>query len=126
MSHQSGDTQPSVAVLTRDLFFGMRIRSVLKQLGYAALLKKTETEFAEATGNTGCALGLIDFNGEVNWDAISPAIEARPDLAVIAFGAHTDTEAFRMARKARVTRVISNGAFSQQLPDLVERYAQRR
>ncbi len=126
MSDQPDNVRLSVAILTRDLFFGMRIRNALKQLGYVTLLTKSEAEFAEAMTRTACALGIIDFNGEVAWDTITRAIDVRPDVAVIAFGAHTDTEAFRRAREAGVTRAISNSAFSQQLPDLVERYAQQR
>lgn len=125
MTEQSNQREATVAVLTRDLFFGMRIRNALRQLGYVTLLKKSEAEFAEAMDAPECALGFVDFNAEVDWDTIGKIVEAQPDIAVIAFGPHTDTDAFRQARETGVTRVVSNGAFSKQLADLVERYTKR-
>ncbi len=117
--------EPRVLVLTRDLFFGMRIRNALRQLGYRTDIRKTEADFAEPTSGSPAALALVDFNGDVDWTVIQRVVSADPELPVIAFGAHTDTDAFRRARESGVTRVISNGAFSQQLPDLIERYARR-
>jgi hypothetical protein len=114
-----------VLVLTRDLFFGMRIRNALRQLGYHTDIRKTEEDFEAAALDSAAALAFVDFNAEVDWSSIERIVAADPGLAVIAFGAHTDVDAFRRAREAGVTRVISNGAFSQQLPELVERYARR-
>ena len=114
---------PRVAVLSRDLFFGMRIRNALKQMGYTTLLKKTEAELDSELSGEPAALVLIDFNNEVDWVTIAETIAAHSDVPVIAFGSHTDTESFRAARQAGASRVISNGAFTQQLPDLVEKYA---
>jgi hypothetical protein len=111
-----------VAVLSRDLFFGMRIRNALRQMGYATVLAKTEADFTGALDDATVVLGLVDFNAPVDWPSLSPTMAAE-HVPVIAFGPHTDTDGFRRAREAGVTRVISNGAFSQQLPDLVTRYA---
>ncbi|HEX6313200.1 MAG TPA: hypothetical protein VFZ73_00010 [Gemmatimonadaceae bacterium] len=112
-------------MLTRDLFFGMRIRNALQQMGYRTEIKKTETDFEAAASAGPAALALIDFNGEVDWAWIERTLSSNPGLPIIAFGAHTDTQAFQRARAAGVTRVISNSAFSQQLPDLVKRYARQ-
>lgn len=116
-----------VVVLSRDLFFGMRIRNALKQMGFATVLTKTEAEFEAAITSEPSlpVLALIDFNHAVHWRAIATMVEAYADLPVLAFGAHTDTASFKAAREAGVTRVISNGAFSQQLPELVEKYARK-
>lgn len=113
------DAGPRVIVLSRDLFFGMRIRTALRQMGYTTVLAETEAAWAAALA-AGAALALVDFNAPVDWAALEPSGAPVP---VIAFGPHTDTEGFRQARAAGVSRVISNGAFSQQLPDLVARYA---
>lgn len=113
------DAGPRVIVLSRDLFFGMRIRTALRQMGYTTVLAETEADWAAALA-AGAALALVDFNAPVDWAALEPSGAPVP---VIAFGPHTDTEGFRQARAAGVSRVISNGAFSQQLPDLVARYA---
>ncbi len=116
--------QPAIAVLSRDVFFGMRIRTALKQLGYAMTLVKTEPELVTAMADSP-ALALVDFNTPVAWDAIAAAIEAHPAVAVIAFGAHTDVAGFQQAKAAGVARVVANRSFSQQLPELVERHARQ-
>jgi DNA-binding NtrC family response regulator len=117
------ETDRRVVVLSRDLFFGMRIRNALKQMGYATVLRKTETELADGLSESPAVLALIDFNTPVDWASVATTLASHTDVPVIAFGAHTDTDGFRRAREAGVTRVIANGAFSQQLPDLVKRYA---
>lgn len=116
---------PRVVVFSRDLFFGMRIRNALKQMGYVTVLNKTESDFRESVLSQESApvLALIDFNTSVDWSAMATIVNDAEHLPVIAFGAHTDTESFKAAREAGVTRVISNGAFSQQLPALIEKYA---
>ncbi len=115
--------QPSIAVLSRDVFFGMRIRTALKQLGYAMTLLQSEEELSAAMADSP-ALALVDFNTQVDWEAIATAVAAHPQVAVIAFGAHTDVEGFRQAKAAGAARVVANRSFSQQLPDLIGRYAQ--
>jgi CheY-like chemotaxis protein len=115
-------SKPTIAVLSRDVFFGMRIRNALKQLGYALVLVKTEEELGE-TMESSPALALVDFNTPVDWEAIAAEIGAHPAAPVIAFGAHTDVDGFQQAKAAGVARAISNGAFTPQLPNLIARYA---
>lgn len=112
-----------VVVLSRDLFFGMRIRTSLRQLDYAVALAQDPPSFTAhlRQGDQVAALGLIDFNQPVDWKALSPAIAE--GIPIIAFGPHKDIDGFRAARAAGVTRTIANGEFSRSLPDLVARYA---
>ena len=114
---------PRVAVLSRDLFFGMRIRTTLRQMGYGVDIAQdasTYTEHLEGNGTPAC-LGLVDFNFPVDWDAVKGTLAA--GVPTIAFGPHKDVEGFRAAKQIGVTRVISNGEFSRSLPDLVARYS---
>jgi hypothetical protein len=97
----------------------------LKQMGYVMLLEQSEGAFRAKLDESESTLALVDFNTEVDWKVVQDAVQAHPGTAVIAFGAHTDTAGFRLAREAGVTRVISNGAFSQHISQLVERYADR-
>jgi CheY-like chemotaxis protein len=113
--------QPAIAVLSRDVFFGMRIRNALKQLGYTLALVGSEADLAAAMG-AAPALAMVDFNTPIDWDAVAAAIADHSGVPVLAFGAHTDTEGFRLARAAGATRVIANRSLSQQLPDLIARY----
>lgn len=113
-----------VLVLSSDLFFSMRIRDALKQLGYASTTLKSEQEFVEALNGEDITpvLGLIDFNQQRDWSMMRDSlIDAR--VPTVAFGPHKDTDGFKAARDAGVTRVISNGAFTSSLPDVVQKYA---
>jgi hypothetical protein len=110
----------TVVVLSGDLFFGMRIRTTLKGMGFAGTIVTTADAFAQAIDGDGMVLGIVDFNRPVAWGTVAAQDRRVP---VIAFGAHTDVEGFRAAKAAGVARAISNGAFSEQLPALLERYA---
>ncbi|MDQ4099298.1 MAG: hypothetical protein M3121_02215 [Chloroflexota bacterium] len=112
-----------VVVLSRDLFFGMRIRTSLRQLGYAVAIAQDPPTFTAhlCQGDQVAALGLIDFNQPVEWNALAQALAT--DVPIVAFGPHKDIDGFRAARAAGVTRTIANGEFSRSLPDLVTRYA---
>jgi hypothetical protein len=113
-------SQDRVVVLSRDLFFGMRIRTVLRQLGIATVLTKTEPEYVTALGaGEPAMLAIVDFNQPVDWDIVNSAPESPP---VIAFGAHTDVAGFRAAKAAGVARTVSNGEFDRSFPSLLEKY----
>jgi CheY-like chemotaxis protein len=117
--------QPTIAVLSRDVFFAMRIRTALKQLGYTLALLGSEADLAAAM-DASPALAMVDFNTPIDWDVIAKSIGDHADVPVIAFGAHTDTEGFRKAKAAGVARVIANRSLSEQLPDLIARHARPR
>ena len=107
-----------VCALSRDVFFGMRIRTVLTNLGYELTLCPDELELVKSARNADIA--LVDFNQGVDWNLLRPLLlGATP---VIAFGAHTNVDGFRAAKAAGVTRVVSNGEFSRKLPELLLQY----
>jgi CheY-like chemotaxis protein len=107
-----------VSALSHDVFFGMRIRTVLQNLGYELRLCKTEEELLTAA--EGANLALVDFNKPVNWETLRPILDG--EVPVIAFSSHTNVEGFRAAKSAGVTRVVSNGEFSRNLPALMNQY----
>lgn len=107
-----------VSALSRDVFFGMRIRTVLQNLGYEMKLCKTEQELVEAV--PGAVMALVDFNLPVDWDQLKSILQG--EVPILAFGAHTNVEGFRAAKAAGVTRVVSNGEFSRRLPSLLTQY----
>jgi len=112
-----------VAVLSTDLFFGMRIRTSLRQLGYAVAIAQDVPTFSRhlANGDQTACLGIVDFNYPVDWKAVAEVMAL--GVPVLAFGPHKDVEGFRAAKAAGVTRVVANGEFSRSLPDLARRYA---
>jgi CheY-like chemotaxis protein len=109
-----------VVTLSRDVFFGMRVRTILRQLGHDLVLAKTEDEAVTAVSQEITDLVLVDFNQPVAWESLQPVLAG--DTPVLAFGSHTDVEGFRAAKAAGVSRVVSNGEFSRRLPELLEQY----
>lgn len=118
-----GKVSGLVAVLSTDLFFGMRIRTSLRQLGYAVAIAQDVPTFARRleNGDQRAVLGLVDFNFPVDWEAVKATVSI--GVPILAFGPHKDVEGFRAAKRAGVTRVVANGEFSRSLPDLARRYA---
>lgn len=107
-----------IVALSRDVFFGMRIRTVLLKLGYSSVLCKTEQELINKSANS--SLILVDFNVPVDWSALDTLLKG--PVPILAFGAHTNVDGFKVAKSAGVTRVISNGEFSRKLPTLIAQY----
>lgn len=113
-------TGNAIIVLSRDLFFGMRVRTVARQLGLDLTLTNDESSTVDVLAKVAPVLALVDFNQPVNWSALGPLLSSR--IPVIAFGAHTDVDGFRAARSAGVDRVVSNGELSRNLPALIAKY----
>ena len=114
-----------VAVLSTDLFFGMRIRTSLRQLGYAVAIAQDTPTFSRhlENGDQRAALGIVDFNYPVDWEGVKEAMKT--GVPILAFGPHKDVAGFRSAKLAGVTRVVANGEFSRSLPKLASRYASK-
>jgi CheY-like chemotaxis protein len=110
----------AIVTFSRDLFFGMRVRTIVRELGYDLTLTKSEAETLEALATSSPVLALVDFNQPVDWAALAPLVLS--DVPVIGFSSHTDVDGFRAARAAGVDRVVSNGDFSRNLPELIEKY----
>ena len=113
----------TIIVLNRDLFFGIRLNQLLKQLGYHPVLAKSQESFVAGLGAAEVVLGIIDINFGPDWDGIAQAISGGAQPPIIAFGPHLDVDGLRAAKKAGVTRVFSNGDFSKDTAAIVARYA---
>lgn len=122
MTDPDGDSKGTIVVLSGDLFFGMRIRTTLRGMGYAGVLTRDAATFTDKITSEvlPVSLGIVDFNKPLDWLSLKSAIDS--GVPIIAFGAHTDVDGFRTARSAGVARVVSNGSFSSSLPDLIEKY----
>ncbi|HLU35083.1 MAG TPA: hypothetical protein VKZ61_04875 [Thermomicrobiales bacterium] len=125
-SGADGDRQTDmgrIVSLSRDLFFGMRVRTIVGKLGYDLKLVKDESGVVDAVSEDDVSIVIIDFNQPVDWDELLPVLSG--ETPVLAFGSHTDVDGFRAAKAAGVTRVVSNGEFSRRLPELIEQYLRR-
>lgn len=117
-----------VIVLNRDLMFGSRIRGALAQLGLEARFVRGTDHFIEtlAEHRDSGAIGIIDMNGEVMWDALAAALKSeRVTIPTLAFGPHVDAARRRAAKAAGVSRIVSNGQFASDMPGLIDRYRRR-
>src|SRR5690349_7098801 len=114
--------------LNRDVFFGVRLRNLAKELGYDLKLVPNADGVAaalvESAGRT--ALVVIDMNviGDgVDWDALKETLSAYPSIPTLGFGSHTDVETRRDAKRTGLTRIVSNGEFHRDAAALIQRYA---
>jgi len=129
MTEQTLEGPTLAIVLNRDLLFGSRIRSALAKLGLESRFVATAEQFVGALSQepNSVAIGIIDMNGAISWDAIREAqLRGNVGLApTLAFGPHVDIEGRRAARAAGVTRIVSNGQFHNDTAGLIERYRRR-
>jgi hypothetical protein len=125
VTQRSAEKHPAgaIAVFSRDVFFGMRIRTVVQALGYALSISSEIPAFVSHLNDVADlpVLALVDFNQPVDWSQLAPVLAS--GVPVVAFGSHTDVDGFRAAKAAGVARVVSNGEFSRSLADLVAKYA---
>ncbi len=114
-----------VVVLSRDLMARIPIADLLRRLGYEPRFVADSAAFVAALAEGGgrVALGVIDMNAPIDWDAIA-AFAARPERApLLGFGPHVDVAGRRAAKAAGVDRIVANGEFRRDAASLVPRYA---
>jgi|SRR5215217_5402101 len=126
MTESTGRGPTRAVVLNRDLLFGSRIRSALTGLGLDARFVNTAEQFVSALREQpgSVAIGIIDMNGTVSWDAIREELSRPNDdrVPTLAFGPHVDVEGRRAAKAAGLTRIVSNGQFHADMAGLINRY----
>jgi hypothetical protein len=114
--------------LNRDVFFGVRLRNLAKELGYDLKLVPGAAAVAEAltTHHATTALVIVDLNVidmGIDWPVLQNALTAWPEIPSLGFGSHTDVEVRRDAKRAGLTRIVSNGDFHRDAAALIQRYA---
>jgi hypothetical protein len=117
---------PNVAVvLNRDLMFGSHIRGAIKALGLQARFVPDTERFVSAIAAEPeqIAIGILDMNGPIAWDALKTALTSSASVPpTLAFGPHVDVENRRAAKAAGVSRIVSNGEFHRGAVALIDRY----
>jgi hypothetical protein len=114
--------------LNRDVFFGVRLRNLAKELGYDLVLAPTAHAVGAAVTESAdhVALVIVDMNvlkTGVDWDAMSEIITAHPEIPTLGFGSHTDVDTRRTAKRVGLTRIVSNSEFHRDAAALIQRYA---
>jgi hypothetical protein len=114
--------------LNRDVFFGVRLRNLAKELGFDLILAPN----AEAVGRAlqerhqTAALVVIDMNvldREVEWEELATVLADYPAIPSLGFGSHTDVKTRRAAKLAGLTRIVANSEFHRDAASLIQRYA---
>jgi DNA-binding NtrC family response regulator len=120
------DQSPLVVVaLVNDLFFSVKLGNQIKRAGFSPRIVKTEAQFRAALESEPVALGIVDLSSRVDLAALQVNSAEADDqvIPIIAFGPHKDVDAFRDAKTAGLTRVVSNSMFHAQTVEMIQRYA---
>ena len=126
MNGSQGPDKGTIVVLNKDLFFGVRLRQLATDLGYACVIEKETAAFFGRLTSLGeaAALGIVDIGLGVDWEVAAREM-AQATAPVVAFGPHMDVDGLRAAKQAGVTRVFSNGEFSRETAGIITRYARQ-
>ena len=118
----------SLIAINRDVFFGVKLRNLAKELGYDLVLVPGASQLATAleTRHATAALIIVDMNvlkEEVDWDLVAQILVDYPEVPSLGFGSHVDVETRRSAKGAGLSRIVSNGDFHMNAAALIQRYA---
>jgi DNA-binding NtrC family response regulator len=113
-----------------DLIFATKVRSTCDALGVvsrparnADMLQKRLDQVDDGKPNDAVRLVLVDLEiGEPALELIKTARSYDADLPVIAWGPHVAVQLLESAGEAGASQVMARGAFTQQLPAIVERF----
>ncbi len=116
----------TIAVLNRDLMFGVRIGKGLRSHGYVVRFATDTAGFADLLRLPVPApiLGIVDMSAGVDWDLVRGLVDDPGVVTpILAFGPHLDVANRRAAKAAGVDRLVTNGEFHRDMVGLVRRYA---
>ncbi len=117
--------QRVVAVID-DLFFTVKILDAAKRAGMTMESVKSEIDAIDKA-RTAPALMIIDLNcGAIDPVRLITALKSDPEtkpLNLIGFISHVQGELKVQAQQAGCDMVLARSAFSQNLPQLLKRYA---
>jgi CheY-like chemotaxis protein len=115
----------AVAVVD-DLFFTVKILDAAKRAGLAMEFVKSEVDALDKA-RTSPALMILDLNcAAVDPVRLITALKADPEtksLNLIGYISHVQGELKQQAQQAGCDMVLARSAFSQNLPQLLKRYA---
>jgi CheY-like chemotaxis protein len=116
-----------VAVL-EDLFFTVKINEAAKRAGLPVAFVKSEVDAIESA-KAGAALVILDLTCTcVDPLALVKQFKSTPELkkiSLIGYLPHVQGELKQQAHDAGCDMVLARSAFSQNLPQIFNRYAER-
>ncbi|MEP6961158.1 MAG: response regulator [Acidobacteriota bacterium] len=117
-----------VVAVIDDLFFTVKIHAAAKRCGLPITFVKSEVD-ALLQARESPVLIILDLNcTAVDQLHLIAALKAQPEtksIPILAFVAHVQGELKVQAQKAGCDMVLARSAFSQNLPQLLQRYSSR-
>lgn len=107
-------TQTPLVIFVRDLLFSSKVVATARAEGIAFKAVRDVSKLLDTPGG----LLVVDLNAAEALEA-AMAWKARFGGRVIGFVAHVETDRIGAARGAGMDQVLSNGAFTAQLPAIV-------
>jgi len=105
-----------------DFFFSTRIVDTARALGRQMIFVSNAESIHERMQQFRAPLLIIDLNCGRDLLAAVPAIQAEfPDLHILAFGSHVETELLKQARAAGC-QVMPRSQFTEQLVRVIEQH----
>lgn len=122
MTHMS-TPRKRILALVGDLLLATRIEGTLGACGYDVRTVPATTGAADIAREWEPDGIVVSFGTpSEDWEGAIRAIRAEPPLAetaLLAFGPHVDTAGRAAAAAAGATRVVTNGAFFNRMPDMI-------
>lgn len=120
---QEANAMKKILVLVDDLLFTSRIEGTLGACGYDVRTVPVTAEAARIAREWDPDGIVVSFGAPLqDWQDAIRAIRSEPSSAktpLLAFGPHVDTAGRAAATAAGATRVVTNGAFFNRMPDVI-------
>ena len=111
-----------VAALIDDIFFQAKLTETARQLGIDLRACADANTFVAEISNGKPKLVIVDLNAQANpLEAIATAKSAAPDVPVIGFFSHVQTELAERARAAGCTEAMPRSKFTRDLATILAR-----
>ncbi len=108
-------------LLTSDLIFSSRIQQAANHAHVDCIIAKDETSMhAGLVRNPTLVFVDLEALGEQSDSSIKTVRQTLPQVRIIAFGSHVQTDLLSAAKEAGADFVLARSAFVQQLPTLLQ------
>jgi hypothetical protein len=120
---------PVVIAITSDLFFGMRIKNTIQQLGgKLTWIDKNEMDdgqgtFLEMLKKIMPTKILLDLESKVNWEEWlrdAKSDDQLQNIKWVGYGSHVDIELLEKAKELGVDQVMARSQFTKKLVEIIQ------
>jgi DNA-binding NarL/FixJ family response regulator len=116
--------EPLGLLISRDLFFNSKITGTAQALGKRVLVAGTRTAVLARIESDSPKAVFVDLaaGDAASAESIAAYRAIAPEIPMIAFGSHVDTDSLATAKSAGCDEVMPRSKFTMVLPDLIQRY----